>query len=44
MKYGVYWHRGQEWCLIGFANTYDEAIAVYRKGCADGHFPFIVSL
>ena len=44
MKYGVYWHRGQEWCLIGFANTYDEAVNIYRKGCADGHYPFIVSL
>lgn len=43
MKYGIYWYRGQELCLIGFANTYDEAIAVYRKGCAQGHFPFIVS-
>ena len=42
MKYGIYWNRGQCWCLIGFANTYDEAINVYRKGCADGHDPFIV--
>ena len=44
MKYGVYWRRVQEWCLIGFANTYDEAVNIYRKGCADGHYPFIVSL
>lgn len=44
MKYGVYYNRGQEWCLIGFSNTYDEAVKIYRKGCADGHYPFIVRL
>ena len=42
MKYGVYWNRGQSWCLIGFANTYEDALNIYRKGCADGHDPFIV--
>ena len=42
MKYGVYFHRGQDWILIGFANTYDDAVNICRKGCADGHDPFIV--
>ena len=42
MRYGIYWYRGQDWCLIGFANTYDDAVNIYRKGCADGHYPFIV--
>ena len=44
MKYGIYWHGIQGWCLIGFANTYDDAVSIYRKGCADGHHPFIVRL
>ena len=44
MKYGVYCNRGQEWCLICFSNTYDEAVNIYRKCCADGHYPFIVRL
>ena len=42
MQYGIYWHRGQDWCLIGFASTYDDAVNIYRKGCADGYNPFIV--
>ena len=42
MKYAIYWHRRQDLCLIGFANTYEDAINIYRKGCADGHYPFIV--
>ena len=42
MKYGIYWKRDQCWCLIGFANTYDDAVNIYRKGLADGHDPFIV--
>ena len=42
MKYGIYWHRGQDWVLINFANTYEDAVNIYRKSCADGHDSFIV--